>query len=120
MNELSTREPTKDEFSLIPGEDNSNNSFTVGLRTTHSLEKYYFRSCQKSDLNGYDDGDGWDEIHDAVNNFAVATLVFAEIQGVSGSRLAPVTALVGAGLYAVASGADFVDSYIIGTDRNIR
>ena len=118
MNELLTRELTNDELSLISGGEHSDDFFSAGFRTTHSREKYYFRSYQQYDLNG--DGDGWDEIHDAVNNVAVATLVFAGIQGVSGSRLAPVTALVGAGLYAVASGADLVDSYIIGTDRNIR
>jgi hypothetical protein len=59
MNELMTRELTKDELSLISGGEHSDNGFTAGFRATHSRERY-FRSYQQYDLNG--DGDGWDEI----------------------------------------------------------
>jgi len=118
MNELLTRELTNEELALISGGEHSDDGFTADFGAIHSRKKYYFRSYQQYDLNG--DGDGWDELSDVYGGVAVTAGIFAGVQALTGSPLAPVTGLVGAGFYAVASSMDFIDSYIIGTDRNIR
>ena len=112
MNELLTRDLTKDELSLISGGGETDSNY--GLQEIYDYWEREHSRMESLDRNG--DGDGWDEIGYVYGALATSGVVVTATLSASLNPLAGPAAIGTALFGAISFGAYGIDTYGMKSD----